>query len=121
MSAAATTSVATPASAVGHTAHGAAIATAWSSNSITTRNGPGVGTNTCRLSPLVEKTDGRPTSMTTAGSTSQIDISHAAHGPAIQAMTSTENRSPEDRGVSYGWSLSVLCLAKGDLLAGRTL
>ena len=60
--AAATTSVASAATSAGQAIQAPAIATQCSSSSIRTRTGPGVGTTTCRLSSLVEKTAGRPMS-----------------------------------------------------------
>ena len=100
--AAATTSVASAATSAGQAIQAPAIATQCSSSSIRTRTGPGVGTTTCRLSSLVEKTAGRPMSRRAAGGQSQNVNSVTAHGPAIQARISTENLRPEDTRVSYG-------------------
>ena len=95
--------VETTASHVDHTIHEAVTATPWSSNSTTTRSGPGVGTIICLLSRGVEKTDGRPIRRINAGTIIQPDYCDAAQEPATHAINSTRKRSPEDTGVSSGW------------------
>ena len=100
----ATTIPAATADIVGdQTYQGATAATENRKNSSTTLIGPGVGTTTVFLSLVVEKTDGNPTSNIRTGNTSQFEYIAAAHGPAIQAISSERNRSPEDITVSWGW------------------
>ena len=102
--------VAAIAAQAGQTSQAPAIATACSASSINTRSGPGVATMICRLSPRVEKTDGRPIRIISAGAMSQTDNWAAAQGPETHAMTSTRKRSPDESGVSKGW-LNLDCPA----------
>ncbi len=94
---------ATPDTVGDQTNQGATAATVKRNNSIKTLIGPGVGTTTLFLSFVVEKIDGSPTRSTRAGRTSHLEYIAMAHGPAIQAMSSDRNLSPEDINVSCGW------------------